>query len=137
MRRTLATTLAATALSLGAARAADMSFKAPPPVAPPFSWAGFYAGANAGGAWDDSGFAADPGQYMLSPFAFRDNAGAFTGIPGILVFVPGTFPLPGRVAVGSNRGSFLGGVQVGYNWQFGTTVLGLEGQIDSLKASRS
>jgi outer membrane immunogenic protein len=54
MRRT---TIAVLGLSLGlygVASAADMAapvYKAPQPVAPPFSWTGFYLGANIGGAW--------------------------------------------------------------------------------------
>ena len=33
------------------ALAADMAVKAPPMVAPPPSWTGFYLGANVGGVW--------------------------------------------------------------------------------------
>lgn len=48
-------TLAAT-IAAGAASAADLPRKAPPPamVAPAFSWTGLYIGANAGYGWGDS-----------------------------------------------------------------------------------
>jgi opacity protein-like surface antigen len=94
-------------------------------------------GVNAGGVWDRSSFTLDPGGYSLPPFIFDDTVGAFSGFPGAFVLVPGTFPLPGTVNLASSRGSFLGGVQAGYNWQFGSTVLGLEGQIDGLKVSQA
>jgi len=87
---------------------------------------------NAGGVWDRSSFYANAGTYSLPPFAFTDTAGMVAGIPGILVFRsrhhspswncdPGFGPsqlLPGRV-------------------QFGSTVVGIEGQIDGLKVSRA
>src|SRR5262249_15943857 len=101
-------------------------------------WTGFYVGGNLGGAWDRDSFNLDPGSYRLPPFAFLDTAGLFAGNPGTLVFVPGTFPLPGTVTLDSGRrGSFLGGLQAGYNWQLGSVVYGLEGQIDGLKVSRA
>jgi outer membrane immunogenic protein len=128
------------ALALGttALQAADLRLKAPPkPVT--YSWAGFYIGANLGGTWDRAGL--DPelsGGFSLPPFAFTDTAGLFTGLPGQLVFVPGTIPLPGALMLTSGHSSsFMGGAQAGYNWQWGSTVFGLEGQIDGLHTSQS
>jgi opacity protein-like surface antigen len=92
MKRFLAVALAASVLS-GAptARAADLLVKAPPPILP-FSWTGFYAGANLGGVWDRDSFNLDPGSpYALPPFGFSDPGGLFTGTPGI-VFVPRNNP---------------------------------------------
>jgi outer membrane immunogenic protein len=139
MKHVLSATLVAGALTLGtAANAADMPLKAPPLVVPPFSWAGFYVGVNAGGVWDRSSFGLDPGGYALPPLLFTDVTGAFTGFPGIILVIPGTIPLPGTVTLDSGRrSSFLGGVQAGYNWQFGSTVVGLEGQVDGLKVSQA
>ena len=37
----------------GAAEAADMPVKAPPPLVAPFTWTGFYIGGNIGAAWGD------------------------------------------------------------------------------------
>src|SRR5215472_3198085 len=139
MKHAFAATLVAGALALGttAASAADMPLKAPP-IVPVFSWTGFYVGVNAGGVWDRGRFSSDTATYSLPPFAFTDTAGLFTGFPGNLVFVPGTFPLPGTVTIDSGRrSSFLGGVQAGYNWQSGSTVFGVEGQVDGLKVSRA
>jgi outer membrane immunogenic protein len=139
MKHAVFAALAASALALGTttASAADMRLKAPPP-APAFSWTGFYVGANAGGVWDRGSFSADPASFTLPPFAFTDTVGLFTGAPGTLVFVPGTFPLPGTLTLDSGQhGSFLGGVQAGYNWQFGSTVVGIEGQVDGLKVSQA
>ena len=53
MKKTL---LAATAIAFfgasSAAFAADLAYKAAPaPLAPGYSWTGFYLGANLGGAW--------------------------------------------------------------------------------------
>jgi outer membrane immunogenic protein len=77
--------------------------KAPAP--PPFSWTGLYLGGNAGwGTIDDDAL----------PFCL-DPTGAYQG-PGCDV-VPG-----GRV-----RGNgFVGGGQIGYNWQVSRLVVGLE-----------
>ena len=57
MNRTL---LAATAIfiayGLGNASAADLPvYKAPPPVAAPYSWTGFYVGGDIGALWTHSG----------------------------------------------------------------------------------
>ena len=85
------------------ASAADMAVKAPPPpppVAAP-SWAGFYIGANVGGA-SESSFLNDP-----EP--------------------------DGIVGNGTRTGSaFIGGGQIGYNWQQGTFVYGLEADMSGL-----
>ncbi len=51
------------------ANAADMAVKAAPiPMAPAFSWTGFYVGANVGGAWtpNSGGSAFGP---LFPPFA--------------------------------------------------------------------
>ena len=49
--RTIASivTCAFTSILAGAANAADLPLKAPPPPLPVFGWTGFYAGLNAGG----------------------------------------------------------------------------------------
>jgi outer membrane immunogenic protein len=121
---------------LCAANAADLLLKAPAPA--PYTWAGFYVGGNLGGAWDRASFDPTATSVMLPPFAFSDVAGLFTGAPGTLVFVPGTIPLPGAATLNSSvRGSFLGGLQGGYNWQSGPVVYGLEGQLDGLNISRA
>jgi outer membrane immunogenic protein len=46
-------TLAVVLLAAGSAAAADMALKAP--FVPPFSWAGWYVGANIGYGWGSDG----------------------------------------------------------------------------------
>jgi outer membrane immunogenic protein len=94
--------------------AADMPVKAPPLVAPTWSWSGFYAGANAGIARSRT----RTGDYngpLIPAFIFD---------PGIITLVPGTIgTLPGT------RGhdtSWLAGGQIGHNWQSGRAVFGIE-----------
>src|SRR5258705_13303040 len=53
IRRYLLSTVSALAVS-GAASAADLPLKAPPPAAAVVSWTGFYLGAHGGVAWLDA-----------------------------------------------------------------------------------
>jgi outer membrane immunogenic protein len=72
----------------GAAAAADLPVKAPPPAAPlylPFTWTGAYAGASGGYGWTSSG--------------------------------------------GLDANGGFGGGQIGYNFQTGNIVVGVEGDI--------
>lgn len=102
--------------------AADLPRKVPaytPPAPPPvFSWTGFYIGTNAGGHWDDDEIA-----YELNP---AENVGAnATALDAVL-------------ATALHPNGFIGGGQVGYNWQTGNFVIGLEGDVNGLtgKVSR-
>lgn len=88
------------------ALAADMAVKAPPlPIASSLNWAGYYAGLNLGLGWSDP--SVDLASFS-APFAAAVAAGQ----------VPLSIPL-------SQKG-VIGGGQVGYNWQLGTFVIGLE-----------
>jgi outer membrane immunogenic protein len=90
-----------------AANAADLKLKAPPPppIAAP-SWAGWYIGVSAGGA------------SQSSDFTFGDPDEGFGGKGN---------------GVGTNTGgSFIGGGHIGYNWQQGTFVYGLEADASGL-----
>jgi outer membrane immunogenic protein len=102
MRRVLAIVFT-TALS-GSAMAADLSrpplYKAPA-YEPAFSWTGTYVGGNLGGAW---------GTFGLNPITTNNLTGVVTA--------------PGGVSATNN--SIIGGLQVGYNWQVGQWVLGVE-----------
>lgn len=101
MNRTLAVAIASICLvlSAGAARAADMPVKAKPVpfVDVPFSWTGFYAGANGGYGW---------GRSSWSDATVATDSGRF-----------------------STHGALLGG-QLGYNWQLGSVVFGIETDAD-------
>ena len=91
----------ATLLIAGPAFAADLGrapvYKAPPMV-PVFSWTGWYIGGNAGYGWGES---TSPG---ISSPDFTFTSGAFPSL--------------------SPKG-FIGGGQIGYDWQVNNWVIGL------------
>jgi outer membrane immunogenic protein len=99
--RVLAAALTLVAVS-APAFAADMALKAPPPVAPAWSWTGWYAGVNVGGSFG------------------KANDSASFGAPAV-PFVPGS--------TSSNLNGVIGGGQLGYNLQSGSFVYGLEADI--------
>ena len=112
MRKFFYATAALSALlaTVMAANAADV----PPyarPVAPPvylpqpFSWTGFYIGANLGGAW---------GQ--------RNLTDTLLGL---------------SLSNVNDKGAFIGGGQLGFNYQFGNFVLGVEGDFDGVATTNS
>jgi outer membrane immunogenic protein len=95
----------------GSAVAADLPMKAPPPAAAPaFSWTGWYVGVTAGGEWASS----DP----RTSTVFDPIAGYFaaSSVPAIAA--------TGTQHIGSS-GATVGG-ELGYNWQAGMAVLGVE-----------
>jgi outer membrane immunogenic protein len=80
--------------SAGTAAAADMAVKAPPPVPAVVSnWSGLYIGGNIGAGWADTTFSGVPvtGDHFLLPTS--------------------------SVSTGNGDAGFVGGVQVGFNWQ--------------------
>src|ERR671912_2294573 len=100
-------------LALSAASAADLPARAPPPApvfsaVPVFTWTGFYAGVNAGWGWRDD----DRAPVFLAP-----GPGIPAGLAGTLVFS------------NNNDGGFTGGGQIGYNYQIGSFVVGVETDI--------
>ncbi len=110
-------TATALALCSGSTFAADLpSRKAPPVYLPPppvMTWQGFYAGLNAGGT-----FGGDSTTHVLLPAQ-----------PG---FDPGAIAL-GATTQNNSPSGFIGGGQIGYNWQFNSSfVLGLEADIQGI-----
>lgn len=92
-------------LAIASASAADLPARAaPPPVitAPIFTWTGFYGGVNVGWGWRDDG---------SESVILNDVA------PGTLFFD------------NNDDGGFTGGAQIGYNYQIGSFVIGLETDI--------
>jgi outer membrane immunogenic protein len=95
--------------SAGSAVAADLgapTYRKAPPMAPPppvYNWSGFYFGGNIGGGWSSLS------DTVVTPFA------------------GGAFPAGSSFAT-NNLSGVLGGVQAGFNWQFGGPwVIGFEG----------
>jgi outer membrane immunogenic protein len=112
MKRPLLSTIVLTAFATAAA-AADLPSRTAPQVpfaaAAPFAWSGFYVGAHAGYVWSDS-----------------DMTLAGVGVAVLPIDVErGT--LPRSMAV--DRDGFAGGLQAGYNMQFGTFVAGVEADV--------
>jgi outer membrane immunogenic protein len=111
------------------AMAADLPVKAPlaPAAAAVYNWSGFYAGINAGGAWSHSG---DP-----------STSASCVGAPGFAFgsyFACADIPAINAVGTGSMSGNgFAGGAQAGYNWQFNSTVVGVEADFDAFHAKAS
>jgi outer membrane immunogenic protein len=95
------------ALATTAVSAADLPAREAPPApiftpVPVFTWTGFYAGVNAGWGW-------------------RDNDRETVVLGGV---VPGTLLFPDN-----GDGGFTGGGQIGYNYQIGSFVIGVETDI--------
>ena len=109
----------------GSALAADLP-PAPPiyvpgyaPVEPPCIWCGFYIGINGGwiGAANDT----------------INNTGTDTGSGGLGTAL-GLGLIPSSVNNGGNGNGYLIGGQVGFNWQAGAAVFGIEADFDGVSA---
>ena len=114
MKKLLLAGAALAALIGTPALAADMAapvYKAPPPVAPVWSWTGFYIGLNGGGVWG------------------KDHLTSSPADPGTAAFwapcsVAGACPFDyGNGSTGTS-GEF--GAQAGYNWQISNFLIGVE-----------
>src|SRR6476660_8332460 len=112
MKKILLGTVALFAVGMaGPASAADLAYKAAPVAAPMmYDWSGFYIGANGGYGW---------ARQCLD----------VTNIGLVGVFAEGC----------NDKGGGIVGGQVGYRWQAGTWVFGLEAQGDwaNLRTSRT
>lgn len=124
MKRLLLAGVATATFCAGSAKAADVAvrplvYRARPPVAAPIlSWTGFYIGANAG--WVGS-----TGNTITS-------VGTDTGAGGL-----GTALALGGIPAAINLGysEFIGGGQIGYNWQVSPIwVVGVETDIQGANA---
>ena len=120
------------AVSAGSALAADLpSVKAPPPLyGPPAPvWTGFYVGLNAGYDWGTSGNAATVAAPLFDAIAVTaDTLDPAHVVAGGLV--NGSTALANTGVARLSQKGFLGGGQVGYNYQWGPSFLaGLEADI--------
>ncbi|MGJ0509331.1 MAG: outer membrane protein [Methylocystis sp.] len=131
----VALTVAALALTAGSALAADLpSRKAPPmlppPPPPPPMWTGFYVGLNAGGTWANSNHQT----IAVAPVAFGNSFNPWIGsarFNGEVAALSSAASAGGFN--GGNNGGFIGGGQIGYNWQFyNSFVAGVEADIQGL-----
>jgi outer membrane immunogenic protein len=103
MKKILATA-AVLATVTTAANAADMALKAPPAPPPPaFDWSGWYVGVNGGYSWGRASSSVNGTTVLPSTFSFSTS---------------------------TNMDGWLGGGQIGYNWQFEKSwLLGVEADI--------
>jgi outer membrane immunogenic protein len=131
MKRFLLTTVAFGALALPA-MAADMNpapvYRAPPPPVPVafFSWTGLYIGGTAGGAWLNGDVTAG-GTTVCNAAVVGCGANEFSN--ALAAGLPSSF---------SNKPSgFIGGGEIGYNWQAGQWVYGLETDFSGSSVSGS
>jgi outer membrane immunogenic protein len=110
MKKLMLGTVGLLALGLSSAFAADMAVKAPPTYvpAPVWSWTGFYIGGNVGAGWGTT--EANLNSISIGGTSFADN-----------------LPIDQN-----SRSGFLGGGQIGYNYQFGWAVIGVEGDFSGL-----
>ena len=110
---------ALTAVGTVAAQAADLPTRkeAPAPVfvPPPFTWTGFYVGANVGGIFTSGSRSATLFAPAAFPFAVQAN------FPG---------------GLGNGQSGVIGGGQAGYNWQTGAFVLGVETDFQGTSLSK-
>jgi len=100
---------------VGAGYAADMPQYTPPPVitaVPTWDWTGFYAGLNAGYGWSSGD---DVSLSVVDPTNFFAPCLAANSCPS---------------GISYSRDGFVGGAQIGYNWQIDQFVLGFEADID-------
>jgi len=127
-RRSLLASAGALALT-GAALAADLPSRAPPPVyippPPIFTWTGLYVGINAGYTWSNSNSVNTVTADVFGNPAIR--GGPAFGVASAALAT-------GSVSVKDN--GFIGGGQIGYNYQFANSfVVGLEADIQGIAAS--
>jgi outer membrane immunogenic protein len=131
MKRALSVAALVVALT-GSALAADLpSYKAPPPppLPPPPLWSGFYVGLNAGGTWGGSNN------------IWTSSAPLFSapGAGGAATLYAAYSALGASGVSQGNTSGFIGGGQIGYNWQFwgGRLVAGVEADIQGVASSNS
>ncbi|QGM99165.1 outer membrane protein [Methylocystis parvus] len=132
----IALSLAALAVTAGSALAADLPSRKgppvlPPPPPPPPLWTGFYVGLNAGGGWANSTAIQTVGGPLAVASPLVNPAG----------FVPlaNAFAIAGSsYSTGGSNGGFIGGGQIGYNFQFyNNFVVGIEADIQGIAGSSS
>jgi outer membrane immunogenic protein len=121
-RRLLLTSAGAVALSWAAFAAEP---EPPPPPPPPPMWTGLYLGLNAGGTWSSNDTIG-----VTSLLVFANPAAD----PTVSTGVAGASGATRTFSV--NSGGFIGGGQIGYNYQFSNGfVAGIEADIQGVSNS--
>src|SRR3984893_9667789 len=126
LRRTLFAS-AGVMVPAGAALAAYLPSRAPPPVylppPPVFTWTGLYIGINAGYTWSSSNAVDTDGTPIFANPAFPLGS---SSIAAALAEV-------GTTDLSVNPAGFIGGGQIGYNFQFSNSwVVGIEADIQGI-----
>src|SRR5713101_46891 len=126
MKRFLALTVVLTAVTglTQIAFAGSKEVVAPVPVEEPFSWTGFYLGGNLGANWSQYDFSKFEETADFDLFLRTRTLGDFDeGTQEFYGFNEGPFA-PGRNA--GSDGTPIEGGQIGFQYQFGHFVLGVE-----------
>src|SRR5262245_41531388 len=119
--RALAGAFVFVGLAAGSSVAADIPrpvYKAAPAAVVAYNWSGFYGGVHVGYGWGSGSV----------DLGLIDAAGGLQGAAAAGVF-PTSFSI--------NRDGVVGGVQVGFNRQFGQWVWGVEADISGTDISGS
>jgi outer membrane immunogenic protein len=129
LRRILLASAGALALT-GAALAADLPSRAPPPVylppPPVFTWTGLYVGINAGYEWASSKSVNSVGFPVFANPQFPLGSGSIA--QALATLSTNNFQV--------NHNGFIGGGQIGYNFQWSNSwVVGLEADIQGIASS--
>ena len=117
---TLAAAQAATAADLGARvwPAREPVHKASPVMMAAYNWSGFYIGGNVGYSWGKA-----KTDVAVPGFAVP---AATTGVATVLVDIPGA-----AFSESLKPSGWIGGGQIGWNWQFSNWVFGLEADLQA------
>src|SRR5215211_7944534 len=133
MKKLLLSSVALLGFTAGA-MAADLPRRAAPPIyapVPVFTWTGFYVGVNAGYGWSNSDDNTCIGCFGGGVVTVDTTPGGATVAP---LALPGGALFQGTNG-GGNRDGFVGGAQVGFNYQFtpgSGFVVGVEADIQWL-----
>ena len=134
MKKLLIASIAFTALIAGSATAADLArpvYRRPVVYAPVASWTGFYVGVNVGANWGMSSLNHTAVAGPCNPAFGGCVAPPATQYSSILA-AASTFHV-----AGSNKASFIGGGQIGYNYQLGSWVAGIEADIAGMSRNNN
>jgi outer membrane immunogenic protein len=99
------------------AMSADLAAYKAPPV-PVCFWCGWYVGGNVGGTWMEDTNVQTGSTPVSSAATFAPEAIVAASLASN--------------SLGSNKAGFIGGGQIGYNWQYGNLLYGLETDIQGL-----